>query len=174
MLYGGVVELLAGEIAFRLCRLNWRHADIRQSHAGMFASTAVVECDLNGHARGCEVADFSFELEIRASAARRWKRDLDLGQDLLRFECGSEETWKKVFNPDLALSFRPGCNYSRSECQHCCRMIVRWIAVSEIAADSRLAAHERTFAVSLRIGNFVFTTSDDSSSCSRVSAPMRR
>ncbi len=83
---------------------------------------------------------------------------------------------KKVFDRDLSLSFWAGGNYSCSEREHRGRMIVCRIAVSEISANRRLAAHERIGDHFRGVGEYrescFALTSDDSSSCSRARAPI--
>ena len=83
LLDGRLVRPLALQRGLGLRGLDRRQADVGEADADLIARAAGREHDLRGDGRRREVADLALELQVGAAAARRRRRDPDLGQDLV-------------------------------------------------------------------------------------------
>src|SRR6185295_7742952 len=88
---GGVIRNLPLQERFSLSCLQRSKAHIGETNARALAGSRAVERYLRRHAGRSVVADLPLKLQIGAAARRRWNRDSDLLENLIRLESSGEQ-----------------------------------------------------------------------------------
>ena len=128
----------------RLCLtgLERCQADVGQADPHLIARAVSAQRQLYRYRGRGKVADLPLEFEVGAPAAGRRDRNPDLHQDLIGLERGRERAEEERGDRDATFALPAHGHDLGAERQHCRRVVVRRIAVSQVAADRGQVPHQ--------------------------------
>src|SRR5215472_13436430 len=150
----GIIQLLPAQKLFRFASLHRRCTNIGQTYAHLLTNSLIIHRELRSDRSRSKVADLSLKLYVCTPAAwrRNWNANLSHNLVVLQLRCKQRD--KEALNGQHSLALWSDCHDLRSECQHRSRMVVRRVAMRQIACQRRHIPY-------LRIGDHTSLIKED-------------